>query len=240
MLDDKFSRLRADLAGLGRVVVACSGGVDSCLLGGRRQPGARPSALVVIGRLAGVPGRGGGPGRRRWPPSTASGGGRWRRRSWPGRLRGQRRRPLLPLPQRAVRRAGARRRRRGTRRGGGGGHDRRRPLRPPAGPAGRRRAGRADPLADAGFTKADVRAAARRLGLAAWDKPAAACLASRIPYGTPVTLGRSTGSAGPRRRCGRWASPTSGSATTATSPGSRYRWPTWPGCWSFGRRWWPR
>jgi uncharacterized protein len=45
------------------------------------------------------------------------------------------------------------------------------------------------PLVDAGFTKADVRAAARRLGLDVWDKPASACLASRVPYGTPVTLG---------------------------------------------------
>lgn len=45
------------------------------------------------------------------------------------------------------------------------------------------------PLADAGFTKADVRAAARSLGLAVWDKPAAPCLASRVPYGTPVTIG---------------------------------------------------
>jgi uncharacterized protein len=45
------------------------------------------------------------------------------------------------------------------------------------------------PLVDAGFTKAQVRAAAHRLGLEAWDKPAAACLASRVPYGTPVTLG---------------------------------------------------
>lgn len=45
------------------------------------------------------------------------------------------------------------------------------------------------PLVDAGFTKAEVREAARRLGLAVWDKPAAACLASRLPYGTPVTLG---------------------------------------------------
>jgi len=44
------------------------------------------------------------------------------------------------------------------------------------------------PLVDAGFTKADVRAASRALGLRTWDKPAAACLASRIPYGTPVTL----------------------------------------------------
>lgn len=45
------------------------------------------------------------------------------------------------------------------------------------------------PLVDAGFTKADVRAASRQLGLRTWDKPAAACLASRVPYGTPVSLG---------------------------------------------------
>ena len=46
------------------------------------------------------------------------------------------------------------------------------------------------PLVEAGFTKADVRAASKALGLRTWDKPAAACLSSRIPYGTPVTLGR--------------------------------------------------
>ena len=46
------------------------------------------------------------------------------------------------------------------------------------------------PLVDAGFTKAEVRAASRALGLRTWDKPAAACLASRLPYGTPVTMGR--------------------------------------------------
>lgn len=44
------------------------------------------------------------------------------------------------------------------------------------------------PLDEAGFGKADVRALARRLGLAIWSKPAAACLSSRIPYGTPVTV----------------------------------------------------
>lgn len=49
------------------------------------------------------------------------------------------------------------------------------------------------PLVQAGFTKADVRAAARHLGLEVWDKPAAACLASRVPYGTPVTLRTLTG-----------------------------------------------
>ena len=48
--------------------------------------------------------------------------------------------------------------------------------------------GAAFPLVDAGFTKADVRSASKELGLRTWDKPAAACLASRVPYGTPVTF----------------------------------------------------
>jgi len=46
------------------------------------------------------------------------------------------------------------------------------------------------PLVEAGFGKADVREWSRRLGLRTWDKPAAACLASRLPYGTPVTVDR--------------------------------------------------
>ncbi|HVE47089.1 MAG TPA: ATP-dependent sacrificial sulfur transferase LarE [Acidimicrobiales bacterium] len=50
-------------------------------------------------------------------------------------------------------------------------------------------AGAAFPLVDAGFTKADVREWSQRLGLRTWDKPAAACLASRVPYGTRVSLG---------------------------------------------------
>lgn len=49
--------------------------------------------------------------------------------------------------------------------------------------------GAAFALVDAGYTKADVRAESARLGLRTWDKPAAACLASRVPYGTAVTLG---------------------------------------------------
>lgn len=43
------------------------------------------------------------------------------------------------------------------------------------------------PLKDAGLTKEDIRALSKRLGLATWDKPASACLASRFPYGEAIT-----------------------------------------------------
>jgi len=46
------------------------------------------------------------------------------------------------------------------------------------------------PLDDHGFSKQDVRDAARRIDLQVWDKPAQACLSSRIPYGTAVTRER--------------------------------------------------
>ena len=47
--------------------------------------------------------------------------------------------------------------------------------------------GVSSPFADLGWTKAMIRRTARRLGLPNWDRPAAACLASRVPYGDPVT-----------------------------------------------------
>jgi uncharacterized protein len=48
------------------------------------------------------------------------------------------------------------------------------------------------PLAEVGVTKQEIRDWARELGLAVWDKPAAACLSSRVPYGSPVTLEKLT------------------------------------------------
>ena len=45
------------------------------------------------------------------------------------------------------------------------------------------------PLAEAGLCKEEIREAARALGLDQWSKPSMACLASRIPYGTPLTPG---------------------------------------------------
>jgi len=44
------------------------------------------------------------------------------------------------------------------------------------------------PLVDAGLTKAEIRELSRAAGLPTWDRPASACLSSRIPYGTPVTI----------------------------------------------------
>lgn len=44
------------------------------------------------------------------------------------------------------------------------------------------------PLLDAGMTKSEIRGAARALGLPNWNKPSFACLSSRIPHGTPVTV----------------------------------------------------
>ncbi len=44
------------------------------------------------------------------------------------------------------------------------------------------------PLIEAGLTKDEVRALSRERDLPTWDKPAMACLASRLPYGTPITV----------------------------------------------------
>ncbi len=44
------------------------------------------------------------------------------------------------------------------------------------------------PLVEAGLTKDRVRDCSRLLGLSTWDKPAAACLASRVPHGTEVSV----------------------------------------------------
>ena len=43
------------------------------------------------------------------------------------------------------------------------------------------------PLLDAGMSKAEIRTLSERAGLPTWDRPASACLSSRLPYGTEVT-----------------------------------------------------
>ena len=44
------------------------------------------------------------------------------------------------------------------------------------------------PLVEAGLSKADIRSLSKEMGLQTWDKTAQACLSSRIPYGSPVTV----------------------------------------------------
>lgn len=44
------------------------------------------------------------------------------------------------------------------------------------------------PLREAGLTKSEIRSLSKEMGLPTWNKPSLACLASRIPYGTPITL----------------------------------------------------
>lgn len=46
------------------------------------------------------------------------------------------------------------------------------------------------PLAELGFSKADIRAFSRARGMPTWEQPSSPCLSSRIPYGTPVTIAR--------------------------------------------------
>jgi uncharacterized protein len=46
------------------------------------------------------------------------------------------------------------------------------------------------PLADAGLTKAEIRALSERRGIPTWSQPSSPCLSSRLPYGTPVTVER--------------------------------------------------
>lgn len=55
------------------------------------------------------------------------------------------------------------------------------------GMAAARERGVRSPLLEVGVTKEEVRALAQQLGLPVWDKPAMACLSSRVPHGTPIT-----------------------------------------------------
>ena len=79
------------------------------------------------------------------------------------------------------------------------------------------------PLAELGFSKADVRAAADALGLSSAGKPASPCLASRIPYGTEITRENLAQVERAEARCARWDSTKCACATTATRRASRCR-----------------
>ena len=218
--------------------------------GGRVQRRRRQRLPGRVGR-AGARAAGAG-GHRRQPqlsrqPSPA-GADRWRAtsicahefvataRADARRLSRQRRRPLLPLQDRALRHAV--------------GAGARRAASPPwstaptptiaatTGPAARRRAsyGVRSPLDELGFAKDDIRALARALGMPMWDEPASACLSSRIPHHTEVTRRQAASrSSGPKTRCAPWASACSACATTTPGAARGRRATNWRGRWS--RRW---
>lgn len=184
-LQGRYAQLVERLRGMERVAVAFSGGVDSALLlyAAREALGAQASALTA--ESAFFPAREGAGSRgfcERYgiaqtmvafdclaaagvadnPPERCY----WCKRALMGQLMEAARRQGAQLVEGSnasdalVRRPGA---------------------------AALGELGVASPLADAGLTKADVRAAARALGLAVWDKPSLACLATRFPYGERIT-----------------------------------------------------
>lgn len=184
---DKLSRLRRTLGELERVVVACSGGVDSSLLAVVAHQELGEGALAVTAVSPALP----GDELAQVRALAEEWGLRWRavethELERPGYVANEGERcyhcrselfdALAPIAagERAVIAVGTI-------------VDDLSDHRPGLRAAAER--GVRTPLADAGFTKVDVRAAARHLGLTVWDKPAAACLASRLPYGTPVTVG---------------------------------------------------
>jgi uncharacterized protein len=79
------------------------------------------------------------------------------------------------------------------------------------------------PLAEAKLGKQEIRTLAREAGLKVADKPASACLSSRIEYGRTVTGRTWARWSAPRMRCTRWAFCMCGCATTASWRGWRLR-----------------
>ena len=189
-VDDKVAALEEELRRLGRVVVAFSGGADSAFLAAvaQRTLGAEHAHAVtaVSPSLAGdeeadcraLAARVG----------AALDAGR-HRRDGPRRVPGQRHRPLLPLQGRADGRRRPDRRGRAVRRWCSGSTSTTSATTVPAS-APPTSAVREFPLVDRRVHQGRrPRGQPAACGLRTGDKPAAACLASRIPYGTEVTVG---------------------------------------------------
>jgi uncharacterized protein len=96
--------------------------------------------------------------------------------------------------------------------------------------AAAKRMGARGPLQEAGLTKNEIRLLSREMGLRTWDKPAYACLSSRIPYGLRSPGKLCCRSTPPRTLSTIWVSARCGCATTARSLASRCRERIWPDC----------
>lgn len=92
------------------------------------------------------------------------------------------------------------------------------------------------PLRECGLTKSDVRRLSREAGLFTWDKPAYACLATRVPAGQPITARDLAVTEAAESYLFSWASRTSGCAWRAAAPKFSCPPPRCRDCWSAGRR----
>jgi len=188
-LEEALANLRAELATLGRVVVAYSGGVDSALVAAIAGEQLGPGALAITGvspalaphlrREAAEQARWLGVAHREIPtaeladPAYASN---------PADRCYACKRELHQLLVPIARAAGAAQVLDGV--NGDDLLDHRPGIR------AAREFGVRSPLAELGIDKVGVRRISRALGLPWWDKPAQPCLASRFPYGEPITAAR--------------------------------------------------
>jgi len=189
MRGDKRRRLEEIIEGMGSVLVAYSGGVDSAFLAASAARVLGDRALMVTGDSRTFP-----PRQRREAEELARSRG-WRHlvvptfelslpafsANPPDRCY-HCKRELLGLLRRIAEAEGLAQLADGTNADDLADH---RPGERACGEMGVR-----SPLREAGLTKAEIRELSRGLGLPTWDKPALACLASRIPYGLAITPGK--------------------------------------------------